>query len=446
VYSKEETVMKNFFSLINLVLASSLIMTVISCDSKKEPEVITTPVYNITQTTARTGGTIIYDKKSDITARGVCWSKEPDPTLDNLHTSDGKGNGIFESTIDGLTSETVYYVRSYASYIEGTTYGNEVSFKTLKDGESSQIIADHTVVDKYDDIPQYYIDKVKKMWVTIPGQSHSLGYRTGLALLEAADPTFDVSINESGTPEGYTTAHLRVSRATWGDYYDSRGWVYAYGEESWFTNSLGISRTKDGIEYCNTNGYVISAMGFGWCWDATAGTPTANADPVYGCRWYGESSNGPEGNKAWGLDDADYTVTGNSVCLDTYLSATQEYIDYCALKGYDTRVFFTTGPVDLYYGEAGYQGHLKYERIRNYVKEDPTRILFDYADILCYDNDGTPTTTTWNGLTYPRITKVNLSPTVDDMHISNAGALRLGKAMWWMLARIAGWDGGLDPY
>jgi len=89
---------------------------------------------------------------------------------------------------------------------------------------------------------------------------------------------------------------------------------------------------------------------------------------------------------------------------------------------------------------------LKYERIRNYVKEDPTRILFDYADILCYDNDGTPTTTTWNGLTYPRITKVNLSPTVDDMHISNAGALRLGKAMWWMLARIAGWDGGLDPY
>ena len=27
-------------------------------------------------------------------------------------------------------------------------------------------------------------------------------------------------------------------------------------------------------------------------------------------------------------------------------------------------------------------------------------------------------------------------------HISEAGALRLAKAMWWMLARIAGWDGG----
>ncbi len=31
-------------------------------------------------------------------------------------------------------------------------------------------------------------------------------------------------------------------------------------------------------------------------------------------------------------------------------------------------------------------------------------------------------------------------------HISNAGALRLAKAMWWMLARMAGWDGGTIYY
>ena len=35
------------------------------------------------------------------------------------------------------------------------------------------IIADHTVVDKYDDIPQHWIDEVKKMWIDIPGESHS---------------------------------------------------------------------------------------------------------------------------------------------------------------------------------------------------------------------------------------------------------------------------------
>ncbi|MBN2396713.1 MAG: hypothetical protein JXC36_09700, partial [Candidatus Atribacteria bacterium] len=48
-----------------------------------------------------------------------------------------------------------------------------------------QIIADHTVVDKYNEIPQYYIDEVKKMWLSYAGESHSLGIREGLNLLEA---------------------------------------------------------------------------------------------------------------------------------------------------------------------------------------------------------------------------------------------------------------------
>ncbi|MGI6306836.1 MAG: Ig-like domain-containing protein [Bacteroidales bacterium] len=30
----------------------------------------------------------------------------------------------------------------------------------------------------------------------------------------------------------------------------------------------------------------------------------------------------------------------------------------------------------------------------------------------------------------------------DGDHIGEVGALRLAKAMWWLLARIAGWDGG----
>jgi len=38
------------------------------------------------------------------------------------------------------------------------------------------------VVDKYDDIPQYYIDEVKKMLVDIAGESHSAGYRNGMNL------------------------------------------------------------------------------------------------------------------------------------------------------------------------------------------------------------------------------------------------------------------------
>ena len=68
-------------------------------------------------------------------------------------------------------------------------------------------------------------------------------------------------------------------------------------------------------------------------------------------------------------------------------------------------------------------------------------MLFDYADILCYDDNGVQTTATWNGHTFPRITVTNLGDGSIG-HIGSAGAIRLAKAMWWMLARIAGWDGG----
>jgi hypothetical protein len=230
----------------------------------------------------------------------------------------------------------------------------------------------------------------------------------------------------------------------WGDYSNATGWIYSYGEEDWWTNATAVNRTKAGITYCDANNLTIGALGFGWCADMTLGTATAGVDPVSGVHWYGWSKSGPEGDKAWGLDAEDFPITGNSVSMDTYLSVTQQYIDYCISNNIPTKVFFTTGPVDeaasQFTGERGYQAHLKHEYIRNYVKSDSTLILFDYADILCWDNDGTPGTQTWNGNTFPQAVATNILPEQVG-HISNEGAKRLGKAMWWMLARMAGWNG-----
>jgi hypothetical protein len=308
-----------------------------------------------------------------------------------------------------------------------------------------QIIADHTVVSQYTKIPQTYIDEIKKMWVVVPGESHSESYRTGMTLLESSYPTFAVSTVDYGTPEAYTTSHLRISRGTWGDYSNSSGWVYSYGEEDWWTNSTAIARTKAGITYCNTHSLTIAAMGFGWCWDAVGHDHVSSGvDPVTGNHWYGWSVGSPSGDGAWGIDDADNTISGNSVNMDDYLAATQSYIDYCAANSIATKIFFTTGPVDNVEGYAPdedmYQGYLKYEHIRNYVKANSSRILFDFADILSYDDNGTLTTKTWNGHTFPSITATNLSP-AEAYHFSQAGAIRIAKAMWWLLARIAGWDG-----
>jgi hypothetical protein len=279
------------------------------------------------------------------------------------------------------------------------------------------------------------------MLLIIAGESHSWAYLDGLQLLENADAKYSFHHQSSSGPESYSADYLRGTKQFWGDYNSATGWLIDYGEEEWFTNTTGIARIKAGITYCNeTFGSVISAFGFGWCNDML-GDGSATTDPVYGVHWFGTSVNGPEGSKAWGLDAADYSITGNSVCMDTYLNATKQYIDYCTAKGYPTKVFYTTGPVNTYgTDEARYQTYLKHEYIRNYVKADVTRILFDYADILCYNGDGTTSTLTWNGHTFPIITATNEIPEQTG-HISNAGALRLGKAIWWMLARMAGWNG-----
>ena len=84
----------------------------------------------ITGIYAKSGGSIKSNGGAPITARGVCWSTNHDPTLANNHTVDGSGIGTFESNITGLNNNTTYYVRTYATNSKGTLYGNEISFTT----------------------------------------------------------------------------------------------------------------------------------------------------------------------------------------------------------------------------------------------------------------------------------------------------------------------------
>ena len=73
------------------------------------------------------------DDGTTVTARGVCWSTSPNPTVESSYTSDGSGTGSFTSNITGLTAGTTYYVRAYATNSWGTVYGEEVSFTTLQE-------------------------------------------------------------------------------------------------------------------------------------------------------------------------------------------------------------------------------------------------------------------------------------------------------------------------
>lgn len=92
----------------------------------------TNGITNITATSAIGGGNIIDDGGYSIIARGVCWSISQNPTITDNHTTDGTGIGMFTSNISGLTYNTNYYVRAYATNSKGTSYGEEVMFSTSK--------------------------------------------------------------------------------------------------------------------------------------------------------------------------------------------------------------------------------------------------------------------------------------------------------------------------
>jgi len=94
------------------------------------PTLTTVQVSTITSTSASSGGIVLNDGGSPVTAYGVCWATTPTPTTANSFTSNGTGIGSFTSNITGLTTATTYYVRAYATTINGTGYGNVVSFTT----------------------------------------------------------------------------------------------------------------------------------------------------------------------------------------------------------------------------------------------------------------------------------------------------------------------------
>lgn len=307
------------------------------------------------------------------------------------------------------------------------------------------IVADHNAVEEYTDIPEFYKDKVKTMLLNIVGESHSRGYRYGLQLLEDVDDSYacDIRFSKQNPLEPGTLAlraHAAIRTASSWD-----NWV---GEEDFWTTTWAVDQLKNHLDYCRTTlENPISVIGFAWCYDMTyTYAPQSDyTDPEFGCKWFGGSKcwDGEAfvERGAWGIDATDSAALGGyRVTLQQYLRT----ID--ALRSYSASVaVYTTSPMDGSdnTGERGYQRQIKNNYIREYIADNEMAVLFDYADIVSYNDEGVQQTTTWDDHTFPVIHPDNYGTYnggEGDCHLSEAGCLRLGKALWWMLARIAGWQ------
>ena len=97
------------------------------------PIVQTKVATDITANSAVSGGTVIDDIGVDVTARGVCWSLNSNPTIDDPNDEkslDGGGIGNFDSNLTGLLPNRVYYYRAYAENSLNVGYGEEYTITT----------------------------------------------------------------------------------------------------------------------------------------------------------------------------------------------------------------------------------------------------------------------------------------------------------------------------
>lgn len=141
--------MKSLFKSSALLL---LVLWLVACQEKEDNlssvVVITSEVTDITQNTAKCGGTVKSDGGPAITAYGVCWSEREKPTYADNHTEDGKGSGSFVSIITGLEPGHTYHVRAYAVNTNGIYYGEDLSFST---GVSLPTVTTSSVSDVTED-------------------------------------------------------------------------------------------------------------------------------------------------------------------------------------------------------------------------------------------------------------------------------------------------------
>jgi len=95
-----------------------------------EINITTKTIENVTYNSAKSGGIIVDDGDGTILNKGVSWSTSPSPTVDDSKIEDNLENYDFNSEITGLSEDTTYYLRAYATNENGTNYGNEKTFKT----------------------------------------------------------------------------------------------------------------------------------------------------------------------------------------------------------------------------------------------------------------------------------------------------------------------------
>jgi hypothetical protein len=261
---------------------------------------------------------------------------------------------------------------------------------------TSYLIADHTSADAFDAIPDYWIQKAKNDFRLSYGHSsHGSQITTGLQMITGVASGFD------------------MTNCAW---YLPSDWTYAVCDD--FTSSL----PADTLSYWHRR--MTGAIDLGnpdrTAWEA------ATRDHLEGIgsdrnlimwSWCGQVSNASEAQIQIYLD------------LMSGLEADYPNVTFVYMTGH----LDGGGPAGSLYRNN--------DQIRDYVIANG-KVLFDFADIESWDPDGTnyPNETDACGWCASWCSSHACPGCGSCQHSHCFNCYRKGKAFWWMMAKLAGWE------
>jgi len=257
------------------------------------------------------------------------------------------------------------------------------------------LIIDHTCRD-VSQIPEEWIDAVKAMTLHHTGQSHGTQVPHGMVNLENEDATFDQTQNEGGIPAG---SGLKITRGQRSEY---SSWTSGVGVERYWQGESGKDWTRRTLDYHAGNGDTVHASLHTWCWDL----------------------------RTW-----------SEAQVNDYLAS----METLEAEYPDVTFVYMTDTCDST-GSTGYNRWQRNQQIRAYCQAN-NKVLFDFADLESWSSDGTTQSTySYSGYDVPTWhSDWTSDPYYNDGHINEAACTMKAKAMWWLLARLAGWNADGAP-
>jgi hypothetical protein len=266
-------------------------------------------------------------------------------------------------------------------------------------GAQEAIIIDHTCTDlsKIPRSPIDWIEEAKKLTLHYAHTSHGGQVTSGIINLESLYPIYSVAIRVSGNaglPPIEPDPVLRV--------YDGNPPETYITPSDYWDGQTGQDRTR---AVASTGDYDFSM--WSWCGQVSG------ASEAY---------------------------------IQSYLVTLNQFeSEYSGM-----RFIYMTGHLDG--SRSGGNLHLRNEQIRNYCRTHH-KVLFDFADIERYDPDGTDYLDlgandncdydygNWADQWCAANSGSNLCDSCSCAHSKALNCNMKARAFWWMMARLAGWDG-----